>query len=284
MDAATLGILRDTSVIVLLSLLLGVAVYQGMRTAFPESRVSIGRVDPSAFSLVDVLMVAGIALLVLFGLNESLGNVAQEATKKEEAAELTAGGAFTGIVVQLLICTGLLVYLSTLRGVNPAELFGLRRVRLPRAALTGLLAIIPTWVIVTACMVLMNGWMKGFWPDLQGQDTAEAFRQSDDVVAKIMMAISAAIVAPLVEETIFRGFIYGTLKKHTDGIFAALASSLLFAVVHMHVGTLFPLAVLALAFCAAYEYTGSLLVPMVMHGIFNATSLVLMILFPDMPS
>ncbi|MES2596255.1 MAG: type II CAAX endopeptidase family protein [Verrucomicrobiota bacterium] len=283
MDAASLGILRDTTLLVFLALLLGVAVYQIMRSAHAGPPLSIGRVDASAFISVDVLIVFGVALLVLFGLDQSLSNVAQEATKKE-SVELTLGGTVVGIVVQLLICVGLLVYLQTLRGVNPAELFGLRRLSLPRAGLTGLLAIIPVWVMVTGCMILVNWWMKGFWPDLQGQDTAEAFRQSDDVMAKVMLAISAAIVAPLVEETVFRGFIYGVLKKHTDGIFAAICSSLLFAVVHMHVGTMFPLAVLALAFCAAYELTGCLFVPMIMHGIFNATSLVLMLLFPDMAS
>jgi membrane protease YdiL (CAAX protease family) len=98
-----------------------------------------------------------------------------------------------------------------------------------------------------------------------------------------MLAISAAVVAPLVEEIVFRGFIYGVLKRFTDGIFAAICSSLLFAIVHMHVGTMFPLAILALFFCAAYEITGCLFVPMIMHGIFNATSLTLMILFPELP-
>jgi membrane protease YdiL (CAAX protease family) len=140
---------------------------------------------------------------------------------------------------------------------------------------------IPTIIIVNGSALGLNTWMQGFWPDLQGQETAESFRASDDVLAKIMLAVAAAIVAPLVEEIIFRGFIYGVLKRYTDGIFAALCSSLLFAIVHLHVGTLFPLALLALIFCAVYEYTGCLLVPMIMHGLFNATSLIVMVFFPQ---
>ena len=186
------------------------------------------------------------------------------------------------IVVQLGFCVCLLVYLRVFRGENPAELFGLRRMGLGRAGLIGLLAIIPAWVVVTACMYLLNHLMEGFWPDLKGQDLAQSFLKSGNWGAKAMLAVSAVIIAPLMEEIVFRGFIYGVLKRYTDGIFAAMCSSLLFAIVHMHVGTMFPLAVLALAFCAAYEYTGSLFVPMIMHGIFNATSLILMLVFPDM--
>jgi hypothetical protein len=57
---------------------------------------------------------------------------------------------------------------------------------------------------------------------------------------------------------------------------------LLFAVVHLHIGTLMPLTLLALIFCAVYELTGSLLLPMVLHGLFNGTSLMVMLFFPDM--
>jgi membrane protease YdiL (CAAX protease family) len=85
-------------------------------------------------------------------------------------------------------------------------------------------------------------------------------------------------VAPVAEETLFRGFIYGVLKRYTDAPFAALLSGLFFAIIHMHTGSLLPLWVLALFFCIAYEVTGCLLAPMLLHSIFNTTSLILMML------
>ena len=96
-----------------------------------------------------------------------------------------------------------------------------------------------------------------------------------------MLIIAAVIVAPIVEETVFRGFIYGVIKRFTDSWFAAFCSALLFAVVHFHIGSLIPLTVLALVLCAAYERTGSLVVPMMMHGLFNGTSIALMIFVPN---
>lgn len=111
----------------------------------------------------------------------------------------------------------------------------------------------------------------------------KAFKTAGSLPAKIMMGVAAVIVAPLVEEIVFRGFIYGVLKRYTDGWFAAVCSASLFAIVHMHVGTLIPLFVLALGLCAAYERTGSLLVPMGMHAIFNGASTTFLLLYPDGP-
>jgi uncharacterized protein len=264
MDAPTLGVLRDTALLVWIALLFGVLAYQIMRVLLPEAITSIGRVQAGSYVSADAVLVAAISSLLLVGLRSA---AAVAADAKPEVAELSFSGTLASIVIQLGICVGLL--------------FGLRRMNVFKAFGMGLMLLVPTLMLVNGSALGLNAWMQGFWPDLQGQETVEAFRRSDDVLAKIMLVVAAAIVAPLVEEIIFRGFIYGVLKRYTDGIFAALCSSLLFAIVHLHVGTMFPLALLALVFCAVYEYTGCLLVPMVMHGLFNATSLVVMVFFPQ---
>jgi membrane protease YdiL (CAAX protease family) len=279
MDAPTLGVLRDTALLAWLALLFGVISYQVMRLLQPRSVTSIGRVHAGAYIPADAIIVSAIAILLLGGLQSV---TVTPADSPRAPTELTLTGTLAGIVVQLGICVGLLIYLRFFRGLSPADLFGLRRIGLFRALGLGMLMFIPMLILVNGSAYGMQEWMKGFWPDLGGQDVAEAFRSSNDNLAKMMLAISAAVIAPLVEETIFRGFIYGVLKRYTDGIYAALCSSLLFALVHLHVGTLFPLALLALMFCAMYELTGSLLLPMVMHGLFNASSLIVMALFPDL--
>jgi membrane protease YdiL (CAAX protease family) len=179
------------------------------------------------------------------------------------------------------MCALLLVYLNVVRGLNLVELFGLRQISPLMVLGIGVALMLPTLLCVGGSVYAVQAWMKEFWPDMSNQETVEAFRACKDPLAKALMVLSAAIIAPLVEETVFRGFFYGVLKKYTDGYFAAICTSLLFAVVHLHVGTIVPLTILALIFCAVYELTGSLLVPMVMHGLFNATSLVVMIFFPD---
>lgn len=93
----------------------------------------------------------------------------------------------------------------------------------------------------------------------------------------------AAVVAPLVEETAFRGILYRHLRDECGRLgvvaslaIAAISSSFLFAVIHPQ-GVLFAPALmgLAVAFCIARETRGSLWPAMVAHGINNAVTLTL---------
>ena len=63
---------------------------------------------------------------------------------------------------------------------------------------------------------------------------------------QVVIVVAAVIIAPLAEEIMFRGFIYGVLKRYTDAPFAAIISGLFFAIIHMHIGSLVPLWVLAM--------------------------------------
>jgi len=280
MDAPTVGVLRDVTLLVWLALLIGVAAYKGVRLARPAACWNLGgRVEARSYSSADAIVVAAIGLLLLGGMREAAPAATPGAD--DAAAELSVGPLAGSIAIQLCFCAFLLFYLLAVRGLNPADLFGLRQMHPLRAAGMALTFMVPTLIVVLGLSVGVNAWMQSFWPEVGAQDTVEAFRTSKDPAAKAMLVVAAVLVAPLVEETIFRGFIYGVLKRFTDGFFAAVCSALLFAVVHFHAGSLFPLAVLALMFCAAYEITGSLLVPMVMHSLFNSTSIALMIFFPE---
>ena len=60
------------------------------------------------------------------------------------------------------------------------------------------------------------------------------------------------------------------MRAEIAGTFAAIFTSLIFACVHRYVGGLVPLFVLSMGFAVAYEMTGCLLVPIIMHAFFNA--------------
>ena len=90
----------------------------------------------------------------------------------------------------------------------------------------------------------------------------------------VMIFLSAALVAPMIEEFVFRGYFYATLKRYVGIGGAALLTSALFALVHVNLASLAALFYLALCLTLAYEWTGSLLVPITMHALFNTASLV----------
>ena len=84
--------------------------------------------------------------------------------------------------------------------------------------------------------------------------------------------------APLLEEPLFRGIIFGGLSKILP-VWAAMAlSGFLFAFVHVNAATMIPLWFLGIAFAWLYARTGTLLAPMAVHFTFNAVNLILCLL------
>ncbi len=97
----------------------------------------------------------------------------------------------------------------------------------------------------------------------------------------------ASVVAPLVEETMFRGVLYRHLREASTGwgcalsvLCSAMFTSFIFAVIHPQGVLAVPaLMALALAFTLAREWRGSLVPCMVAHGVNNALVLTLLIVF-----
>jgi membrane protease YdiL (CAAX protease family) len=79
----------------------------------------------------------------------------------------------------------------------------------------------------------------------------------------------ALIAAPLFEEFIFRGLIFGGLRRSFGVWPAALASAALFAIVHPAF-SIIPVFILGACAALVYERSRSLLAPMIVHAVYNA--------------
>lgn len=107
-----------------------------------------------------------------------------------------------------------------------------------------------------------------------------------DWFPKFMVLALAAIAAPIVEETMFRGVLYRHLRDGLSQlglaasiILATLINSFVFALIHPQGWVAIPaLMSLAIAFSLMREWRGSIIPPMVMHGISNFLVMSLLIL------
>ncbi len=107
-----------------------------------------------------------------------------------------------------------------------------------------------------------------------------------DVLAKLVILILAAVAAPIVEETMFRGVLYRHLRDSSRGLgqfvsvlFSGMISSFLFAAIHPQGWVAIPaLMGLAWAFVILREWRGSIIPCMIVHGISNALVLSVVIL------
>jgi len=98
------------------------------------------------------------------------------------------------------------------------------------------------------------------------------------------MAVVAVPLSPFVEELLFRGIALPLFARYMSTGWAVCLVSAIFALLHFHVPALVPLFVIALAFSYAYIYTGSIVVPIVMHVLFNGVSLINALLMDKVPA
>lgn len=88
------------------------------------------------------------------------------------------------------------------------------------------------------------------------------------------IGLAAGVAAPVVEEVLFRGFIYRNLRDQLGRGGGAVLSGLIFGAVHMHPTLIIPLTLFGVGLALLYEWSGSLLVPIAAHAAWNIMTLV----------
>ncbi|WP_152657884.1 CPBP family intramembrane glutamic endopeptidase [Oceanobacillus sp. CFH 90083] len=84
-----------------------------------------------------------------------------------------------------------------------------------------------------------------------------------------LFVVLPAILAPILEEIIFRKIIFGSLYKKMNFFFAALISSLVFAVIHWDFLHILVYASMGFVFAFLYVQTKRILVPIIVHAGMN---------------
>lgn len=124
-------------------------------------------------------------------------------------------------------------------------------------------------------------WLAAVTGTPMEQAVVTLFAQSS-LAQQILIALTAVIAAPMLEEIFFRGYLYPVLKRFTGVWPAMIGVSLFFGMVHMSLVQCLPLAMFGFILNLAYENTGRLSLPIAMHAAFNAVGVALIYAFPHM--
>lgn len=89
----------------------------------------------------------------------------------------------------------------------------------------------------------------------------------------IMAFVVLVVLAPIVEELLYRGYLYSKLRNSFSIWLSIIVTSIAFGAAHLWVGPDLPLQwavavdtfTLSLVMCATREYTGAIWVPIMMH-------------------
>src|SRR6266571_1279077 len=124
-----------------------------------------------------------------------------------------------------------------------------------------------------AIMYVYFGVLAAFGVDPQSDLPDQVFHNVAPLTVLIVLSV---LIAPIVEEIFFRGFIFGGLRGRWGTALAALGSGLLFGAAHLgNPGTFYivpPIALVGVLFSLGYAYSGSILATIAAHFLFNLIS------------
>jgi membrane protease YdiL (CAAX protease family) len=100
---------------------------------------------------------------------------------------------------------------------------------------------------------------------------------SEDKSEIWIIIILAVVIAPIVEEIMFRGALYSWMRVHFSPGFSIFCSSLIFAALHPQglIGV-FPLLIIGIVLALLREWRGNLISAIFAHACFNGATLLLL--------
>ncbi len=124
-----------------------------------------------------------------------------------------------------------------------------------------------------------------FGGKIEQQQLIEDMERSGSVLAMALFTLGAVVMAPLVEETLYRGLLLRSLLRRFGAGTAVFVSASIFAGVHLlgdpnTLRSMPALAALGVVLGVVATRTGSLSRPILIHAGFNLTTVVLVVLSP----
>ncbi|KAK9862723.1 hypothetical protein WJX84_008837 [Apatococcus fuscideae] len=141
----------------------------------------------------------------------------------------------------------------------------------------GLLGVLLSPLVVGAAAFAFS--LFGF-DEVNGKGTVDGVAQilSLDFPSFASLFGVTAVLAPILEETVFRGFLLTSLTKFMPTWAAVIASSVAFGLAHLSTRDLPQLVVLGTLLGFIYVRSRNLLSPMLIHGVWNGTVLTILFL------
>lgn len=162
-------------------------------------------------------------------------------------------------------------------GVTWREAFGFNSPRGGRDALLGALAAMIALPVCFALAWVSDRFFTRLGVPLEAQRVVQTLQASDAVWKMAYQGVLAILFAPVLEEIVFRGILYRTIKQHGFPRLALWGTSILFGAVHANLGTLLPLCFLGALLALVYDTSRNLLSSIVTHSLFNAVNFIMLL-------
>ncbi|TYS47661.1 CPBP family intramembrane glutamic endopeptidase [Bacillus infantis] len=172
-------------------------------------------------------------------------------------------GTLTGLTIAVILMAG--IYFIALR---PKRLSwreaGVKAFSPKDWKLIGLYSV--ALLIGAVLIVVLTSFIGYSWENSK----TEAMQQNVTFFTVLIAFISAAVISPIYEEIFYRGFLYRWLRTRMGLTGALLLSSLIFTIIHIPTYNVMPVNFFSgILLSLAYERTGSIWPPVLIHGLTN---------------
>jgi membrane protease YdiL (CAAX protease family) len=188
-----------------------------------------------------------------------------------------------------IVTMAVMMFLAHIHFARQLKGFGLNIRTIVKDFFMAIVNLLATWPIMMAAITVTLFFAKlisGQEYEMQQHQQLELITEYSQLPLRIMIVFVAVVIAPLLEEMLFRGFVQTAIRsilvsrvscfesRATRCVWLAIAaSSMFFAIIHenpAHWPTLF---VLGICLGYSYEKSGSLFRPIFIHLFFNASSI-----------
>jgi membrane protease YdiL (CAAX protease family) len=182
------------------------------------------------------------------------------------------------LFINLLICSYVLYIVCiqycqsiTALGLSVANLFANVKQGIKRYLIT-----LPLIILAGFVVNLLSSYY-GYTPEMQ--DVVRWVLEEKSIFILISLIFFGIVVAPVMEEIMFRGFLQPALKNSFGGRYAIAVSAFLFAAVHMDIFAFLQIFILGILLGYLYEKTQTLAASIIVHILHNSLTMIFLLYF-----
>lgn len=133
------------------------------------------------------------------------------------------------------------------------------------------------YFIATVAVTMIAVQVPGFDVN-QNQDVA--FNNLNSATDILIAFMGLVVLAPVVEELLFRGYLFGKIRAVSNFWISTLATSLVFGIAHQQWNVGIDVFVLSIFLCLLREKTGNVWAGMLLHGLKNSIAFFYLFIAP----
>ena len=151
------------------------------------------------------------------------------------------------------------------RKENYPNLLGTFQMGWVRVMSDAFIRLLRAWPALLAISFISSQVLSGY----PKQESVQKLAEMQSLTEVFNIACYALVVAPVLEEFLFRGILFRAMKRSFGVVPAVVISSILFGLVHQNVLSFIPLTFLGIILSLSYERTGDLRTCIFIHAFFN---------------